>query len=48
MQAGLTTRRLTLREIFPSGSFDSGESYVRTIDRLAIVDETRCLLSAAR
>jgi hypothetical protein len=32
MQAGLTTRRLTLREIFPS--LGIGESHVWTIHRL--------------
>ncbi len=42
MQAGLTTRRLTLREIFPSAMvlWISEKSHVRTIDPLVIVDET--------
>jgi len=42
IQAGLTTRRLTLREIFPSAKvlWISEKSDVRTIDPLVIVDET--------
>jgi hypothetical protein len=40
--AGLTTRRLTLREIFPSAMvlWISEKSHVRTIDFSVIVDET--------
>ena len=42
MQAGLATRRLRLREIFPSAKvlWISEKSQVRTIDPLVIVDET--------
>jgi len=49
IQAGLTTRRLTLREIFPpavGASLVVGESQVRTIDVLVVVDKTRMPLAA--
>ena len=48
IQAGLTIRRLTLREIFPSAMVlrISEKSHVRTIDPLVIVDETPMPLAA--
>jgi IS1 family transposase len=48
IQAGLTTRRLTLREIFPSAMVlrISEKSHVRTIDPLVVDDETRMPLAA--